>query len=66
MSGPYSVTFPATMTRVSFDIAIINDATYEPMQNFMIGINSTALPEGFRASDPRRAMVTIIEDDRKL
>ena len=66
MSGPYSVTFPADTTRMEFDIAIINDTTYEAMQNFMIGINSTSLPVGFRASDPRRAMVTIIEDDRKL
>ena len=66
MSGPYSVTFPANTTRMEFDIAITNDTDYEGMENFMIVINSSSLPMDIRVDDPRQAMVTIMEDDRKL
>ena len=66
MSGPYSVSFPADTTRMEFDIAITNDTDYEGMENFMIVINSSSLPMDIRVDDPRQAMVTIMEDDRKL
>ena len=57
-SGPYSVTFPAGMTNVSFIIIINNDNILEDDEEFNLAI----LPTTYNLS---RATVIIINDDGK-
>jgi len=64
-SGPYTVTFPAGMTRVPFDVPIIDDNTFEGNETFMLTIDSSSLPSYITAGDPDEATVTIVDDDRK-
>ena len=65
-SGPYTVTFPAGMTSVPFDIPINDDGILEDDENFMITIDPNSLPTGVTRGDPDQATVTIVNDDSKL
>lgn len=58
--------FPANVTRVSFDIRIINDTVDEGNENFMLTIDSSSLSTGFLVGNPYQATVTIRNDDGKL
>ena len=64
-SGPYSVTFPAGVTSVPFNVTINNDNVFEDNENFTLTINSS-LPTGVMAGNPGQATVTIVDNDRKL
>ena len=64
-SGPYSVTFPAGVTSVPFNITINNDNVFEDNENFTLTINSS-LPTGVMAGNPGQATVTIVDNDCKL
>ena len=50
-SGPYTVTIPAGMTTVAFNVPITNDMILEGSENFMLTINET-LPDGVSCADP--------------
>ena len=63
-SGPYTVTFPAGVTMVAFNVPINDDNIYEGNENFMLTINSS-LPNGVTRGTPSEATVTIVDDDRK-
>ena len=65
-SGPYSVTFPAGMTRASFSIPINNDYVLEDDENFMLTIYPSSLPTGITLSDSGQATVTIVDNACKL
>ena len=65
-SGPYSVMFPAGVTRVPFNVTINNDMISEANENFMLTIDPDSLPTGGSVGIPGSAVVTIIDDDRKL
>ena len=65
-SGPYSVTFPAGITNVTFNIQIINDNMVENNETFTLAIDSSSLPTGIMVDSPRQATVTIINDDGKV
>jgi len=64
-SGPYTVTFPAGMTSVTFDVPITDDNIFEGNENFMLTINQSSLPTGINCGDPGEATVTIVEDEGK-
>ena len=64
-SGPYSVTFPAGVTSVPFNISINDDNIFEENENFTLTINSS-LPTGVMVGNPGQATVTIVDNDRKL
>ena len=64
-SGPYTVTFPAGVTMVAFDVPITDDMVLEVSENFMLTINETSLPDGITRGTPPEATVTIVDDDRK-
>ena len=64
-SGPYDVTFPAGVTRVSFVIVITNDNVLEGNEKFNLIIDPSSLPTGVTVSNPAQATVTIYEDDGK-
>ena len=63
--GPYSVTFPAGVTSVPFNVSINDDNTFEENENFTLTINSSLLT-GVMAGNPGQATVTIVDNDRKL
>ena len=67
-SGPYTVTFPAGVTRVPFDISINDDEIFELSEIFRLVIDSSSLPTGGTVDNPGSAVVTIIiiHNDRKL
>ncbi|XP_065884189.1 uncharacterized protein [Dysidea avara] len=62
-SGPYTVTFPAGVTRVPFDIPINNDSILENDEDFTVTINPSSLPADITRGDPGSATVTIVDDD---
>ena len=64
-SGPYTVTFPAGVTSVPFDIGINNDNIYEGNDDFTLSIIHNTLPDGVTRGDPFSTTVTIVDDDRK-
>ena len=64
-SGPYTVTFPAEVTSVPFDVTINDDNIMEDDEDFMLIINSSTLPEGVTHGDPNNATVTVTNDDCK-
>jgi len=63
-SGPYTVTFPAGETSVTFDVPITDDIL-EGNENFMLTIDQSSLPTGVNRGDPSEATVTIVDDDGK-
>jgi len=64
-SGPYSVTFPAGVTRMPFDVPINDDNICEGNENFNLTINSTSLPTDITTGDPGSTTVTIVDDEGK-
>ena len=64
-SGPYVVTFPAGVTRVSFVVAVTNDNVLEGDEKFYLIIDPSSLTTGVTVSDPTHTIVTIYDDDGK-
>ena len=54
------------MTRVSFDVNIMNDRLLEINEVFKLGINSSSLPNRVIVSSPNEVTVTIMDNDRKF
>jgi len=63
--GPYTVTFPAGVTSVPFDVAINDDNIMEGNEDFDLTIIRNTLPDGVTRSSPGIATVTIVDNDRK-
>ena len=63
--GPYTVIFPAGMTRVSFSIPITNDNELEEEEIFYLKIKSRLLPDNVTHGRPIRVAVNILDDDSK-
>ena len=64
-SGPYSVTFTAGQTSVSFDVPINNDNILENEEDFTLTIIASSLPSVVTRGDPFRATITIVDNDRE-
>jgi len=64
-SGPYTVTFPLGVTRVSFNAPITDDNILEGNENFTLTIDSSSLPDSVTRANPGSATVTIVDEDRK-
>ena len=58
-SGPYNVTFPAGVTRASFNITINNDDVLEDGETFNLIIAEDSLPENVTLGTPYLTVVTI-------
>lgn len=65
-SRQHNVTLPAEMTRVSFDIAIINDNVLEFNQQFDLIIDQSSLPVDVNVGSIFEATVLVADDDGKL
>ena len=66
VSGPYTVTFPAGVTKVSFNVDIIDDAILENNETFELSINSNTLLDRVIINNPSKVTVTIVDNDGKL
>ena len=64
-SGPYSVTFPAGVMSVPFNIPVNDDNIFEENENFTLTISSS-LPTGVMVGNPGQARVTIVDNDCKF
>ena len=64
-SGPYIVQFDAGVTRMSFNVPIINDVLLESNETFTLSINQISLPESVTLVDPDQTTVTIVANDCK-
>ena len=59
-SGPYNVTFPAGVSRASFNITIINDDVLEDHETFNLIIIEDSLPENVTLGTPYLTKVIIL------
>ena len=64
-SGLYTVTFPAGVTMVAFDIPISDDMILESVENFTLTINQTSLPTGVSQHTSSKATVNIVDNECK-
>ena len=64
-SGPYTVTFPAGVTRAQFNIPIKDDNIFEESETFEISFDFSALPSGVTIGDNGQFTMTIMDDDGK-
>ena len=64
-SGRHSVTFPAGVTRVSFNINITDDDLFEGPEAFNLAFVSSSLPSNVLLGYPTRATVTIVDDEER-
>ena len=60
--GPFSVTFPAGTTEISFNISIKDDKILEDNEDFLLKIKPSVPPVGTIGE----ATVTIVDDDGKF
>ena len=64
-SGPYTVSFPAGMTSISFDVPITDDNILENNEQFHL-IFSNTLPDHVTIGNPSQTIVTITDNDSKI
>ena len=57
-SGPYTVTFPAGVTSVSFNVTIFDDNMLENHEDFRLSISSRRLPAGVCAGKPSKVVIS--------
>ena len=63
--GPYNVTFPAGVTRVSFVVGVTNDNVLEGDEKFSLVIDKSSLLDHVTVGNPNQVTVTIYDDDGK-
>lgn len=63
--GSNTIMFPAGMTRVVFNVSIMNDNLLEGNETFVLIISSSSIPSGVNITDPAQAVVTIVDDEGK-
>ena len=65
-SGIYTITFPAGVTIISFDVPINDDDILESNEDFSINIRSGhRLPDGVTLGSIDKATVTILDNEGK-
>ena len=62
-SGIYTVTFPAGLTSIPFDISINDDNILEDDEDFTVSIISNTLPDRVTRGSTGRASVIIVDND---
>ena len=53
------------MTRVPFNVSLIDDIIYEGNEDFTLTIDPSSLPTGVTVGNPDQATVTIVDNDGK-
>lgn len=62
-SGPYNVTFPIGITRVSFNVLINDDNILEENEDFDLIVVDGSLPHHISSGDPGMARIILMDDD---
>ena len=62
---PYTITFPAGVTLVVFDVAINNDNILEDNEDFRIIIDKSSLYDYVTVGSPTTVRLVILDDDSK-
>ena len=65
-SGSYTATFPAGVTRVSFNVSINDDNIFEHSETLTLIIDASFLPSRVMAVPMCHLSVTIVDNDCKL
>ena len=65
-SGPYTVTFPAGQTSVSFNVSINDDRIFETNESLSLAIIQPSLPTGVSRRNPGQITVIILDNDGEL
>ena len=63
--GPYLVIFPAGVTRIAFNVTIIDDKRLEHDENFTLTTDLFTLPERITIGSSGHTTITILNDDSK-
>ena len=64
-SGVYAVLFPAGVTRVTFNVTIIDDNILEHDETFTLAIDLSTLPNRIIIGGSTHTRITILNDDSK-
>ena len=64
-AGPFTVTIPARWNDVTFSVSITDDNIHEESETYNLIIDESSLPNGVTSSDPKRTIVTIMDNDSK-
>ncbi|XP_065892782.1 extracellular matrix organizing protein FRAS1-like [Dysidea avara] len=62
-SGPYTVTFPAEVTSMSFNVPIRDEMICEGNETFTLTIDSSLLPNNVGVADPGNTTVSIVDNE---
>ena len=62
---PYNITIPAGNVNASFEVAITDDDIFEQIEDFHLIIDQLSSLSGVIIGNPNRAVVNIIDNDRK-
>ena len=62
-SGSYAVQFDAGVTRVSFNVVVIDDNILEDNETFNLNINANLLPNRVTIGDHGLSIMTILDND---
>ena len=65
-NGSFTVEFNAGVTRVSFNVSIVNDNIHEGNETFNLIINPSSLPSEVAVTNPNQTIVIIVDDDGRL
>ena len=60
-----SISFPAGVTRVTFNVTITEDSVLEPNENITVGINPITVPSTVTIGSFNNTTITILNDDSK-
>ena len=64
-SGSYMVNFNAGVTRVSFNVSILDNNILENDETFILTIEHSSLPNNVDVGTPNETKITIVDDDGK-
>ena len=63
---PNMIEFIPGITRMGFDVLIIDDNLVEGNETFILSIDESSLPESVTVDNRNQAIVTIVDDDSKI
>ena len=62
-SGPFDIIFTAGKTVAVFNVTVTNDNIVEDIENFILTIDRSLLPDMVTTEDPGQTVVNIVDDD---
>ena len=66
ITGPISVTIPAGVMSVSFNVSVIDDNIFEANESLILIIDQSSFPSRVVVQPDCMAIVTIVDDDGEL